>query len=292
MPVDPAIAGPDPVRSAAAHAALRRGDRRGEVRRACDGRGSRRPATSRATLSCSSRRRSIRWSCTAGVRRSPRCCRSSASSRNSPPACASPTRRPSRSSKWSWPARSTSRSSVTSTPRAARPSGCAAKTATWCRRRRSTAPSSIPNSNIERVVDLGFVGEPDKVDLTILNQILGREMIPVLAPVATSAEGGTFNVNADTFAGAIAGALKAKRLLLLTDVPGVLDKSKKLIHGAIRGGRAQADRRRHDLRRNDPQGRNLHLRAGKGRRGRRHHGRQGAACGAFGIADRPRSSGL
>jgi acetylglutamate kinase len=75
-----------------------------------------------------------------------------------------------------------------------------------------------PDSNIERVVDLA-----------ILNQIIGREMIPVLAPVATSAQGGTFNVNADTFAGAIAGALKAKRLLLLTDVSGVLDKSKTLI---------------------------------------------------------------
>jgi acetylglutamate kinase len=86
-----------------------------------------------------------------------------------------------------------------------------------------------PDSNIERVVDLGFVGEPEKVDLTILNQIIGREMIPVLAPVATSRDGGTFNVNADTFAGAIAGALKAKRLMLLTDVPGVLDKSKTLI---------------------------------------------------------------
>jgi acetylglutamate kinase len=86
-----------------------------------------------------------------------------------------------------------------------------------------------PGSNIERVVDLGFVGEPDRVDLTILNHILGREMIPVLAPVATSAEGGTFNVNADTFAGAIAGALRAKRLLLLTDVSGVLDTSKQLI---------------------------------------------------------------
>jgi acetylglutamate kinase len=86
-----------------------------------------------------------------------------------------------------------------------------------------------PNSNIEKVVDLGFVGEPEKVDLTMLNQVIGREMIPVLAPVATSANGGTFNVNADTFAGAIAGALKAKRLLLLTDVPGVLDKSKNLI---------------------------------------------------------------
>ncbi|MGN6460436.1 MAG: acetylglutamate kinase [Pseudolabrys sp.] len=86
-----------------------------------------------------------------------------------------------------------------------------------------------PDSNIEKVVDLGFVGEPDKVDISLLQQMLGREMIPVLAPVATSATGGTFNVNADTFAGAIAGALKAKRLLLLTDVPGVLDKSKKLI---------------------------------------------------------------
>src|SRR5665647_591051 len=86
-----------------------------------------------------------------------------------------------------------------------------------------------PDSNIEKVVDLGFVGEPEKVDLFVLNAVLGKEMIPVLAPVATSANGGTFNVNADTFAGASTGALKAKRLLLLTDVPGVLDKSKNLI---------------------------------------------------------------
>jgi acetylglutamate kinase len=86
-----------------------------------------------------------------------------------------------------------------------------------------------PGSAIEKEVDLGFVGEPAKVDTTVLDQILGRELIPVLAPVAGGIEGGTFNVNADTFAGAIAGALKAKRLLLLTDVPGVLDKSKKLV---------------------------------------------------------------
>jgi acetylglutamate kinase len=86
-----------------------------------------------------------------------------------------------------------------------------------------------PGSHIEKIVDLGFVGEPDKVDTMVLNQILGRELIPVLAPVATAAAGGTYNVNADTFAGAIAGALKAKRLMLLTDVPGVLDKSKHLI---------------------------------------------------------------
>ena len=86
-----------------------------------------------------------------------------------------------------------------------------------------------PGSEIEKVIDLGFVGEPETVDTTVLTQILGRELIPVLAPVAAAAHGGTYNVNADTFAGAIAGALKAKRFLLLTDVPGVLDKSKNLI---------------------------------------------------------------
>jgi acetylglutamate kinase len=86
-----------------------------------------------------------------------------------------------------------------------------------------------PDSQIEKIVDLGFVGEPEKVDMTVLTQILGRDLIPVLAPLATSREGITYNINADTFAGAIAGALRAKRLLLLTDVPGVLDKSKSLI---------------------------------------------------------------
>ena len=86
-----------------------------------------------------------------------------------------------------------------------------------------------PDSEIEKIVDLGFVGEPEKVDTTVLDEVHGRQLIPVLAPVAAGANGGTFNVNADTFAGAIAGALKAKRLLLLTDVAGVFDKSKKLI---------------------------------------------------------------
>jgi acetylglutamate kinase len=86
-----------------------------------------------------------------------------------------------------------------------------------------------PDSAIEKVVDLGFVGEPEKVDTTVLDQIIKADIIPVLAPVAASADGGTFNVNADTFAGAIAGALGATRLLLLTDVPGILDKNKNLI---------------------------------------------------------------
>ncbi|SFK54972.1 acetylglutamate kinase [Methylocapsa palsarum] len=78
-------------------------------------------------------------------------------------------------------------------------------------------------------VDLGFVGDPAKVDTTVLDQVLGRELIPVLAPIAQGEDGETYNVNADTFAGAIAGALKAKRLLFLTDVPGVLDQNKNII---------------------------------------------------------------
>ena len=85
------------------------------------------------------------------------------------------------------------------------------------------------SGEVEDFVDLGFVGEPDRIDMTVLKQILGRELIPVLAPIAQGAAGETYNINADTFAGAIAGALGAKRLLFLTDVPGVLDRDKNLI---------------------------------------------------------------
>jgi len=95
--------------------------------------------------------------------------------------------------------------------------------------RKATRTAVDPDSNIEKVVDLGFVGEPEKVNREVLDQVLSAELIPVLAPVAIGQDGQTYNVNADTFAGAIAGAMTAKRLLLLTDVPGVLDKNKNLI---------------------------------------------------------------
>ena len=78
-------------------------------------------------------------------------------------------------------------------------------------------------------VDLGFVGEPHRVDRSVLDAVLKAELIPVLAPVARGEDGATYNINADTFAGAIAGAMQAKRLLLLTDVPGVLDRDRRLI---------------------------------------------------------------
>ncbi|MCF6343349.1 MAG: acetylglutamate kinase [Devosiaceae bacterium] len=86
-----------------------------------------------------------------------------------------------------------------------------------------------PNSNIEKIIDLGFVGEPDKIDCSVINMLASSEMIPVIAPVAAGNDGHTYNINADIFAGAIAGALKAKRLLFLTDVVGVLDRDNNLI---------------------------------------------------------------
>ena len=86
-----------------------------------------------------------------------------------------------------------------------------------------------PDSNIERVIDLGFVGDPDKVDPHILEMLKTTDIIPVIAPIGIDAAGQTFNINADTVAGAIAGAVNASRLLLLTDVAGVLDKSRNLI---------------------------------------------------------------
>jgi len=79
------------------------------------------------------------------------------------------------------------------------------------------------------VEDLGFVGEPDMINPEILYTMMKSEIIPVIAPIGVGPKGETYNINADTVAGAVAGAVKAERLVLLTDVEGVLDKDKKLI---------------------------------------------------------------
>ena len=86
-----------------------------------------------------------------------------------------------------------------------------------------------PGSRIEHALDLGFVGEPETVDVRVIHALTGAGLIPVIAPVAMGDDGQTYNINADTVAGSIAGALGAKRLLMLTDVPGVLDKDKRVI---------------------------------------------------------------
>ncbi len=89
--------------------------------------------------------------------------------------------------------------------------------------------SADPLQGIERHVDLGFVGEPVAVNADVLTTLCDQGFIPVIAPIALGADGHTYNINADTMAGAIAGALGASRFFLLTDVPGVLDKDKQLL---------------------------------------------------------------
>ena len=131
-----------------------------------------------------------------------------------------------------------------------------------------------PDSNIEKVLDLGFVGEPvadQRQDARRCSE--KSDIIPVIAPIGVGDDGETYNINADTVAGAVAAAVKATRFLLLTDVAGVLDKDKKLIPQLSVEKARDADRRRHDLRRHDPQGRDLP--------------RRGAAA-----ASRPRSSSM
>jgi len=92
-----------------------------------------------------------------------------------------------------------------------------------------TRTTRDPESHIERAVDLGFVGEPSAIDRSVLDTISNAGMIPVVAPIGVGADGATYNINADTMAGAIAAAVGAKRLFLLTDVVGVLDKAGKLL---------------------------------------------------------------
>ena len=106
-----------------------------------------------------------------------------------------------------------------------------------------------PNTLENKPVDLGFVGAPDRVSPEVLRQIMESDLIPVIAPIGIGPKGETFNINADTVSGAIAGAMQAERLILLTDVEGVLDQDRKLIpklsvaearkliqNGTIRGG--------------------------------------------------------
>lgn len=127
--------------------------------------------------------------------------------------------------------------------------GISGKDGNLMRARKLRRTRKDPESNIERILDLGFVGEPSEVNATVLETIVYSDAIPVIAPLGVSKEGDTYNINADTFAGAIAIAVNAKRLLLLTDVAGVLDPEGELVrelspkgardmisNGTIKGG--------------------------------------------------------
>jgi len=107
--------------------------------------------------------------------------------------------------------------------------GLSGKDGGLIRARKLTRTKRDTDSNIEKVLDLGFVGEPEHVDARILDVFARSQIIPVIAPIGVGPDGETYNINADTVAGAVAAAVKATRLLMLTDVAGVLDKSGKLI---------------------------------------------------------------
>jgi acetylglutamate kinase len=86
-----------------------------------------------------------------------------------------------------------------------------------------------PDSQIERVLDLGFVGDPSDIDPTVLNKFAAADIIPVIAPIGLGQEGQTFNINADTVAGAVASAVGAAKLVMMTDVEGLMDGSGQLV---------------------------------------------------------------
>jgi acetylglutamate kinase len=95
--------------------------------------------------------------------------------------------------------------------------------------RKLMATAKQADSAIQDAIDLGFVGEPSSIDVTVLDALMQHHLIPVVAPVGRGEDGKTYNINADTAAGAIAAALHATRMLMLTDVAGVLDKNGTLI---------------------------------------------------------------
>jgi acetylglutamate kinase len=107
--------------------------------------------------------------------------------------------------------------------------GICGKDGAMIRARKLARTKKDPDSHIEKVLDLGFVGEPIAVNARVIHALTGGGLVPVIAPVGVGADGETYNINADTVAAAVAGALNATRLLMLTDVSGVLDKDRKLI---------------------------------------------------------------
>lgn len=127
--------------------------------------------------------------------------------------------------------------------------GISGKDANLIKVEKLTRTKIDPGSNIEKVVDLGFVGQPTSVDPTLINTLITGDIVPVIAPVGLGSDGETYNINADTAAGAIAGATDARRMLMLTDVEGVLDElgnlipeltvseaKKLMVNGVISGG--------------------------------------------------------
>jgi acetylglutamate kinase len=107
--------------------------------------------------------------------------------------------------------------------------GLSGKDGDLIRARKLRRTKRDPDSNIEKVLDLGFVGEPEAINTAVLETLGRSDIVPVIAPLGVGTAGETYNINADTVAGAVAAAMHATRLLLLTDIAGVLDGAKRLI---------------------------------------------------------------
>jgi acetylglutamate kinase len=107
--------------------------------------------------------------------------------------------------------------------------GVSGKDGNLVRAKKAERTKLDPSTNKRVPVDLGFVGEPETVDAEVLRMIMNSDLIPVVAPIGVDAKGQTYNINADTVAGAVAGAIAAERLVLLTDVEGVLDREGKVV---------------------------------------------------------------
>lgn len=107
--------------------------------------------------------------------------------------------------------------------------GVSGKDGNLIRARKIRRSKIDPKTNKKIDIDLGFVGEPEHIDPHVLRTIINSDLIPVVAPIGVGPKGEAYNINADTVAGAVAGAMGAQRLVLLTDVEGVLDRNGKLI---------------------------------------------------------------
>jgi acetylglutamate kinase len=109
--------------------------------------------------------------------------------------------------------------------------GVTGKDGQLIRARKMVVNRFSPELGASEIVDIGHVGEVDQIDTEVLNVILNSNFIPVIAPIGVDAEGHTYNINADLVAGKIAQVMRAEKLMLLTNVPGLLDKNGEIMTG-------------------------------------------------------------
>ena len=109
--------------------------------------------------------------------------------------------------------------------------GVTGKDGQLIRARKMTVSRFSPELNASEIIDIGHVGEVDQIDTEVLAVILGSNFIPVIAPIGSDANGNTYNINADLVAGKLAQVLQAEKLMLLTNVAGLLDKSGQVLTG-------------------------------------------------------------